>query len=158
MSEWVDGLGCTPAERKRSLPPSLPPSRFVIREVRQEFDAPSPSIQAGKSATRTSMGPPPQAPRLGLDLGTWQDSPLRRNRSSSPCDPSHRWLGERAWGAGWPNQTRTHAPAARLTEKTPCWLRKLNQYSPGAWGTEGTTLDQKGLCICMCICACVVSE
>ena len=66
----MDGLG--PAQRKRSLPPSIPPGVFVIGEIRQDFDAPSPAPQAG---------------RLGLDLGTWQHSPLLRNRSSSPVIP-----------------------------------------------------------------------
>ena len=71
VSESVSGRpGVHSGQQKRSLPPSLPPSACVIGEVRQEFDAPSPSIRAGKNATRTSMGPPPQAGRLGLDLGT----------------------------------------------------------------------------------------
>ena len=46
---------------------------------------------------------------------------------------------ERAWGPGCPNQTRTHAPAARLREKAssahPLLLRRLNQYSLGVRGS-----------------------
>ena len=98
MGEWACGLGCTPAEQKRSLPLSLPASVSVIEEIRQEFDAPSPSIQAERSATRTSMGPPPPPPppgaRLGLDL---ERQPTSQEQRLFPLSPLTRYS---AGGAG----------------------------------------------------------
>ena len=56
-----------------------------------------------------------------------------------------RTVGERAWGPGCPNQTRTHAPAARLREKASSAQPLL-----AAPVTEGTTPDQKGSSKSLC--------
>ena len=88
----------------------------------------NPSLGFGEGcATRTSMGPPPQAGRLGLELDTWQDSPLRRNKALPSMIP-HRSTKQgtlaqrRGIGGGMVEQTHTHthtrtAPAARLRAK-----------------------------------------
>ena len=112
----MDGLGCTPPELKRSLPPSLPPSVFVIGDIRHDFDALSPSIQAGKTATRPPEPPwlpPPKLRGLGWIWAVGKTAHFAGTEALSPVTPH----GDRAWGAGWPNQTCTHAPAARLREK-----------------------------------------
>ena len=91
-----------------------------LTQKQQEFDAQSPSIRAGKNATRTSMGPPP--PSRAAWVWIWARAHFTgaetlRLRSLTKVLSWGHWLGDRAWGAGWSYQTRTHAPAARLREK-----------------------------------------
>ena len=128
--------------RKRSLPTFSSPLR--VRHWGDPARVPSsePLNLRREGATRTSMGPPLQA-ELGLDLGTWQDSPLLANKSSSPCDPYEGTkLGapSQRWGMGWSYQTHTHTRAGSETKgksKTqliPLRLHRLNHYPLGVWG------------------------
>ena len=109
--------------RTETFPPAIcVPLRFVIGEIRQEFDAPRPSIQAGKSATRTSMGPPPKLRGLGWIWAVGKTAHFAGTEALPPVIPHTgtklvalaRRMG---LGCGWPNQTRTHAPAAGLRER-----------------------------------------
>ena len=136
----MSGLGCTPAEQKGSLPPSLPPSVFVIGEIRQKFDA-RPSIQARKIQRHPT--PPSCAAWVGF---TWQDSPLLRKAFPLVLSWGH-WLGVRAWGPGCPNQTRTlHRHQENASSAHPCWVAQLKICSLACGAmpvTEGITPDQK---------------
>ena len=132
----MSGLGCTPAEQKGSLPPSLPPSVFVIGEIRQKFDA-RPSIQARKIQRHPT--PPSCAAWVGF---TWQDSPLLRKAFPLVLSWGH-WLGVRAWGPGCPNQTRTlHRHQENASSAHPCWVAQLKICSLACGAmpvTEGIT-------------------
>ena len=69
MSEWMAwGAGNVPS--RHLFPPPL-----------------SSSGRSGKSSMLRALKS--AAARLGLDLGTGQDSALVRNRNSRPYDPSH---------------------------------------------------------------------
>ena len=108
--------------RKRSLP--------TFSSLRRE------------GATRTSMGPPPQA-EPGLDLGTWQDSPLLGNTALPPVIPHDGTkLGapSQRWGMGWSYQTHRHTRTGSETkgkskaQLIPLRLHRLNHYPLGVWG------------------------
>ena len=119
-------LGCSPAYGNG---PSrlLCPSACVIGAPVQSSTLRAPQSEPGiweGCATRTSMGPPPQAGRLELELDTWQDSPLRRNKAL-PTMITHRstklgTLAQRRGMVGKGGRTNTHtrtAPAANLRAK-----------------------------------------
>ena len=121
MSTWG---ALRPAESRNGPSRLLCPSACVIGTPVQSstLRARNPSLGFGEGcATRTSIGLPPQAGRLGLELDTWQDSPLRRNQALPSMIP-HRStkLGtlaqRRGIEGGVVEQTRT-APAARLRAK-----------------------------------------
>ena len=117
----------------------------------------NPSLGFGEGcATRTSMGPPPQAGRLGLELDTWQDSPLRRNKALPSMTPHRSTKQEtlaqrRGIGGGMVEQTRT-APAARLRAKAHSAdaLAAANTRTVSPWRVErclmlkASPFDQKG--------------
>ena len=137
----IADLGCS--QRKRSLPPSLPPSACVIGEIWQEFDAPSPSIRAGQMPPEPPWARPPnRAAWVGFGhlgktahfTGTETLPPVIPHRRTKLAALARR----KGLGAGRSYQTRTHAPAARLREKTssanPLWLHKRQQYPRGMWG------------------------
>ena len=149
MSECQPGVPSGP--RKRSLSPSL---NLALPRASSgsgtEFNA-GPSIPArvlrGRLRDLNLHGPAPQARRPGLESGTWQDSPLRRNNSSSLDDPSPRyyvswghWLKEGTWGRGGrPNTNTRTTPTAGLRAKAisanALVAAQTPLVSPGVWGT-----------------------
>ena len=95
-----------------------------------------PSIQAGKSATRTSMGwiwalgktahfagteaLPHVIPHTGTKLGALAQ---RKGLGCRVAEPNtHTRTGSKTKG-------KKHA------QLIPCWLRRLKQYSLGVWGS-----------------------
>ena len=87
-----------------------------------------------RCTTRTSMGPPPQAGRLALELDTWQDSPHRRNKALPSMIP-HRStkLGTLAQGEGSNKHAHPHSTGSE-TKLMPLWLQMLEQCPLGVWG------------------------
>ena len=86
---------------------------------------PPPRTSLGRSSESSTLASqsekgkvPPEPPwvrppklKLGLDLGTWQDSPLLGNTSSSPCDLSRGYEAGGTvseMGHGWSYQTHPH--------------------------------------------------
>ena len=75
--------------RTETLAPAIssPPLRF-----RHRGDPARARRSEALNPSREKCHPKLQVARLGLDLSTWPDSPLLRNRSFSPYDPSHGYL------------------------------------------------------------------
>ena len=94
--------------------------RSVARSARSFFDPPhrSSGLRHNPSKGLTGKGVPPKPPwvclaragRPGMELVTWEDSPLRRSKSSSLDDLSPRYYKNKAGlETGVVAQTRTQA-------------------------------------------------
>ena len=131
--------------RKRSLSPSLP-LRMRHRGSSTEFNAPGPSIRAGQGVPPE---PPWARPPKPSSLG-WNWSLGKRAHVTEVLSWGH-WLRDGAWGAG-SNQSRTHAPAARLRATAisadPLVAANARRVSPRHVGSclklKAPPLDLKG--------------
>ena len=98
----MDGLGCTPANGNVPSRHLFPPPLASLERSGKSSTLRAPQSELGKTPPEPPWARPPKPGGLGWIWALRQDSPLHRDR---------------AWGAGWSYQTRTHAPAARLREK-----------------------------------------